>query len=195
MSKKITTFVLLLLATLQSYSQSEKALKLSAAAIALTHQKVTYDPAYVKLTYPNGDVPANTGVCTDVVIRAYRNAFKIDLQKEVHEDMKPNFQLYPKNWGRKTTDRNIDHRRVYNLMVFFKRKGVEKPITKHADDYKPGDIVCWILPRNLTHIGLVTNQKSADGKRYLISHNIGAGQVLEDVLFDWKIIGHYTYRI
>lgn len=195
MSKKIIVLLLLLLANLQSFSQSASALKLSASAIALTHQKVTYDPAYVRLAYPNGDVPANTGVCTDVVIRAYRKAFKIDLQKEVHEDMKPNFHLYPKNWGRKTTDRNIDHRRVYNLMVFFKRKGIEKAITKNAEDYKPGDIVCWILPRNLTHIGVVTNQKSADGKRYLIVHNIGAGQVMEDILFDWRIIGHYQYKI
>lgn len=195
MLKKIAFVFFILISSFQSFGQSPKALQLSAAAIALTHQKVTYDPAYVRLSYPNGDVPANTGVCTDVVIRAYRKAFKIDLQKEVHEDMKPNFHLYPKNWGRKTTDRNIDHRRVYNLMVFFKRKGIEKAITKNAEDYKPGDIVCWILPKNLTHIGVVTNQKSADGKRYLIVHNIGAGQVMEDILFDWKIIGHYTYKI
>jgi uncharacterized protein YijF (DUF1287 family) len=195
MLRKIAFLFLTIALSFPSFGQSPKALQLAEAANALTAQKVTYDPAYVRLAYPNGDVPANTGVCTDVVIRAYRKAFKIDLQKEVHEDMKPNFSLYPKNWGRKTTDRNIDHRRVYNLMVFFKRKGLTKAITKNAEDYKPGDIVCWILPRNLAHIGLVTNQKSADGKRYLIVHNVGAGQVMEDVLFEWKIIGHYQYKI
>ncbi len=195
MLKKIAFVFFIVISSFQSFGQSPKALKLSDAAIALTNQKVTYNPAYVRLSYPNGDVPANTGVCTDVLIRAYREAFTIDLQKEVHEDMKSNFQLYPKNWGRKTTDKNIDHRRVYNLMVFFKRKGIEKAITKNAEDYKPGDIVCWILPRNLAHIGLVTNQKSADSKRYLIVHNVGAGQVLEDILFDWKIIGHYQYKL
>ena len=195
MSKRLTLLFAILFLFFPSFAQSPKTIQLSDAAIALTNQKVTYVPAYVKLTYPNGDVPANTGVCTDVVIRAYRNAFKIDLQKEVHEDMKSNFSLYPKNWGQKGTDRNIDHRRVYNLMVFFKRKGVEKTISKKAEDYKPGDLVCWILPKNLAHIGIVTNQKSADGKRYLIVHNVGAGQVLEDILFAWKIIGHYQYKL
>lgn len=195
MHKKLFIFALLLLIAIQGFAQSVKALKLSAAAIELTKQKVVYDPAYFSIPYPNGDVPAGKGVCTDVVIRAYRTAFKIDLQKEVHKDMKPNFKLYPKNWGRKTTDRNIDHRRVYNLMVFFKRKGSVKPMTKNAADYKPGDIVCWNLSGGISHIGLVVDKKSPDGKRNLIVHNIGAGQVIEDVLFDWKIIGHYTYRL
>lgn len=195
MLKKLFIFALSLLITIQGFAQSVKALKLSAAAIELTKQKVVYDPAYFSILYPNGDVPAGKGVCTDVVIRAYRTAFKIDLQKEVHEDMKPNFKLYPKNWGRKTTDRSIDHRRVYNLMVFFKRKGSVKPMTKNAADYKPGDIVCWNLSGGISHVGLVVDKKSPDGKRNLIVHNIGAGQVIEDVLFDWKIIGHYTYRL
>ena len=177
-----------------SFAQSATALKLSDAAIAITKNKVVYDPAYFRIAYPNGDVPADKGVCTDVVIRAYRK-LGTDLQKEVQEDMKANFKLYPKNWGMKTTDRNIDHRRVYNLMVFFKRKGTVKPMTKNAEDYKPGDIVCWNLSGGMSHIGLVINKKSADGKRYLIVHNIGAGQVLEDVLFAWKIIGHYTYKV
>lgn len=177
-----------------SFAQSATALKLSDAAIAITKNKVVYDPAYFRIAYPNGDVPADKGVCTDVVIRAYRK-LGTDLQKEVHEDMKANFKLYPKNWGMKTTDRNIDHRRVYNLMVFFKRKGTVKPMTKNAEDYKPGDIVCWNLSGGMSHIGLVINKKSADGKRYLIVHNIGAGQVVEDVLFAWKIIGHYTYKV
>ncbi len=189
-----TLFFLLLFAT-NTFGQSARAVKLSDAAIALTKQKVIYDPAYFSIPYPNGDVPLGKGVCTDVVIRAYRKSLAIDLQKEVHLDMKSNFVLYPKNWGRKTTDRNIDHRRVYNLMVFFKRKGEVRPITKNPEDYKPGDIVCWNLSGNISHIGLVINQKTADGKRYKVVHNIGAGQVVEDCLFAWKIIGHYQYKI
>ena len=176
------------------FSQQATALKLSDASISLTKDRVVYDPKYVPIAYPNGDVPAGTGVCTDVVIRAYRK-LGIDLQKAVHEDMKANFRLYPKNWGMKTTDRNIDHRRVPNLMVFFGRKGTKKPMTKNATDYVPGDIVCWDLNGKQTHIGLVVNRKSGDGKRYLIVHNVGAGQVLEDCLFAWKIIGHYTYKL
>lgn len=177
-----------------SFAQSATALKLSDATISLTKDKVVYDPAYFKIAYPNGDVPADRGVCTDVVIRAYRK-LGTDLQKEVHEDMKANFRLYPKNWGMKTTDRNIDHRRVPNLMVFFGRKGTKKPMTKNAADYLPGDIVCWDLNGRQLHIGLVINKKSADGKRYLMVHNIGSGQVVEDILFAWKIIGHYTYKL
>lgn len=194
LQRYFTLFFLLLFAT-NTFGQSARAVKLSDAAIALTKQKVIYDPAYFSIPYPNGDVPLGKGVCTDVVIRAYRKSLDIDLQKEVHLDMKSNFVLYPKNWGRKTTDRNIDHRRVYNLMVFFKRKGEVKPITKNPEDYKPGDIVCWNLSGNISHIGLVINQKTADGKRYKIVHNIGAGQVIEDCLFSWKIIGHYQYKI
>ncbi len=176
------------------FAQSITVSKLSDATISIINNRIVYDPAYVKITYPNGDVPAGTGVCTDVVIRAYRK-FGTDLQKEVHEDMKANFGLYPKNWGRRTPDTNIDHRRVPNLMVFFGRKGVKKPLTKKPEDYQPGDIVCWDLNGRQLHIGLVVNRKSADGKRYLIVHNIGSGQVLEDVLFAWKIIGHYTYKL
>jgi len=167
-------------------------LELSHCALELIQQNVTYDPSYFSIDYPNGDVPKDKGVCTDVVIRAYRK-IGIDLQKEVHEDMKLNFSLYPKIWGLKTTDKNIDHRRVPNLMVFFKRKGVEQKITKNSNDYLPGDIVSWNLGGAITHIGIVVNKKSRDGKRNLIVHNIGAGQVLEDCLFDYKIIGHYRY--
>ncbi|CAH8292585.1 hypothetical protein EV196_10354 [Mariniflexile fucanivorans] len=166
---------------------------LSEAALELTKQKVTYDPSYFSIPYPNGDVPANKGVCTDVVIRAYRK-MGVDLQKEVHEDMKVHFNMYPKIWGLKATDNNIDHRRVPNLMTYFERKGAGKPITKNAKDYLPGDIVCWNLGGAITHIGIVVNKKSNDGKRYLIVHNIGAGQVLEDCLFDFKIIGHYRFK-
>jgi uncharacterized protein YijF (DUF1287 family) len=167
--------------------------KLSGAAIELTAQNVEYDPSYLSIAYPNGDVPSNKGVCTDVVIRAYRK-LGTDLQKEVHEDMKANFSKYPKNWGLSNTDKNIDHRRVPNLMVFFARHGLVKPITDNSMDYLPGDIVCWNLGGGTTHIGLVVNKKSVDGQRYLIVHNIGGGQVLADCLFDYKIIGHYSYE-
>ncbi len=167
--------------------------KLADSAFVLTTQRVKYDPAYFQLTYPNGDVPADKGVCTDVVIRAYRK-LGIDLQKEVHEDMKANFSLYPKKWGLTKPDKNIDHRRVPNLMTYFSRFGTVKSNSSDPVDYMPGDIVCWDLGRGLTHIGIVSNKRSQDGKRYLIVHNIGAGQVLEDCLFSFKIIGHYTYK-
>ncbi len=195
MQKQYFTLFFLLFFAANTFGQSASALKLSDAALTLTKQKVVYDPAYFTIPYPNGDVPVGKGVCTDVIIRTYRTGLNVDLQKEVHLDMKPNFKLYPKNWGRKTTDRNIDHRRVYNLMVFFKRKGVVRPTTKNPQDYIPGDIVCWNLSGNISHIGVVINKKSADGKRYLIVHNIGGGQVIEDCLFAWKIIGHYQYKI
>jgi uncharacterized protein len=167
--------------------------KLSLAAISLTKADVTYDPGYFSMAYPNGDVPGDKGVCTDVIIRAYRQ-LGIDLQQEVHEDMQANFAEYPQYWGLAGTDTNIDHRRVPNLMTFFSRNGVVKPITDNPQDYLPGDIVCWNLGGGTTHIGLVVNKKSATGSRYLIVHNIGGGQVLADCLFDYKIIGHYTYK-
>ncbi|MDH6304461.1 uncharacterized protein YijF (DUF1287 family) [Parabacteroides sp. PF5-5] len=167
--------------------------RLADSTLTLTKQYVRYDPAYVVLDYPNGDVPANKGVCTDVVIRAYRK-MGIDLQKEVHEDMKANFSKYPKNWGLTRPDKNIDHRRVPNLMTFFNRHGTTKKISSNPSDYVPGDIVTWVLDGGLTHIGMVVNKKSADGKRYLIVHNIGAGQVLEDCLFSFNITGHYQYK-
>lgn len=171
---------------------STEQLNLSDCALELTKQKVTYDPSYFSIDYPNGDVPSDKGVCTDVVIRTYRK-IGVDLQKKVHEDMKANFSVYPKIWGLKTTDKNIDHRRVPNLMTYFKRQGAEKPITDNSQDYLPGDIVCWNLGGAITHIGIVAHKKSKDGKRNLIVHNIGSGQVLQDCLFDYKIIGHYRY--
>ena len=193
MTKKTFTLVLFLCSVHVFFGQHDFYNRLSDAAISLTEQKVIYDPSYFKLDYPNGDVLADRGVCTDVVIRAYRK-LGIDLQKEVHEDMKVNFDKYPKKWGLSKPDKNIDHRRVPNLMVFFKRHGTEKPISANAKDYLPGDIVCWDLGGGITHIGIVVNKKSDDGVRYLIVHNIGAGQVLEDGLFSYyKIIGHYRY--
>lgn len=185
--------LLLLLSIPTCFAQlSEEQLDLSNQTLKLTHQKVSYDGSYFSIDYPNGDVPKDKGVCTVVVIRAYRK-IGIDLQKKVHEDMKTNFQAYPNNWGLKATDTNIDHRRVPNLMTFFKREGAEKSISNHADDYLPGDIVSWELDSGLLHIGIVVNKKSTDGKRNLMVHNIGSGQVLADCLFSYKIIKHYRY--
>ena len=151
----------------------------------------TYNPAYVTLKYPNGDVPINTGVCADVVVRALR-ATNIDLQKEVHLDMNKNFSVYPKRWNLKTTDKNIDHRRVANLMKFFERKQKSIDITKNTNDYIAGDIVAWKLNNGLLHIGMVYNGASEDGTP-LIVHNIGSGTKVADVLFQWEIIGHYRW--
>ena len=181
---------------LNSFTTSEKDFyeKLSDAALLLTKDEVTYDPAYIKITYPNGDVPKNKGVCTDVVIRAYRK-LGIDLQKEVHEDMKANFSKYPnlKKWGLKKPDPNIDHRRVPNLEVFFSRKGQSLPVSKHPKDYKTGELVTWMINGKLPHIGIVTNKKTPDGKRPMLVHNVGAGQILKNCLFSYEIVGHYKY--
>jgi len=167
--------------------------KLADSAYTLTDDFVVYDPSYFKIPYPNGDVPKDKGVCTDVVIRAYRK-MGIDLQKEVHEDMKLNFQLYPKNWGLKKPDPNIDHRRVPNLMVFFGRFGTKLSNSIKPEDYQPGDIVCWNLGGGTTHIGIVSRIKNRNLKQYQIVHNIGSGQVLEDCLFSYQIIGHYRFK-
>lgn len=176
-----------------SFSQSDFHERLIEATKKLTNDEVIYDPSYFSISYPNGDVPEGKGVCTDVIIRAYRKV-GIDLQKEVHEDMKSNFSKYPNNWGLVSTDRNIDHRRVPNLMVYFERHGTKLSISDKANDYKPGDIVCWNLGGAVTHIGIVVDVKSYDRKRYQVVHNIGRGQVMEDMLFDYKIIGHYRYQ-
>ena len=166
--------------------------KLANAAIKLTKDKVVYNGIYVSIPYPNGDVPKGQGVCTDVIVRAYRK-LGIDLQKEVHEDMKANFSKYPKTWGLKKTDTNIDHRRVPNLETFFTRKGQKLVVTKNPSDYKTGEMVTWMINDKMPHIGIVTHLKSRDGKRFLIVHNVGAGQVLEDCLFSYKIVGHYKF--
>lgn len=182
----------ILLMSAFAHAQSTFTKRLSDAAVKLTGDKVIYDPSYFSIPYPNGDIPADRGVCTDVIIRAYRK-LGIDLQKEVHEDMVKNFKVYPKKWGMKTTDKNIDHRRVPNLMTFFSRYGHSLPITTLAADYKPGDIVSWDLGKGVTHIGIVIDQKSSDGLRNLIVHNIGLGQEISDCLFKYTIIGHHRY--
>ncbi|WP_396154647.1 DUF1287 domain-containing protein [Flavobacterium macrobrachii] len=166
--------------------------KLSNAAISIIDESIVYTPDYVSIKYPNGDVPAKTGVCSDVVIRAYRK-LGIDLQKEVHEDMKANFSKYPTKWGLKKTDTNIDHRRVPNLEVFFERKGKKLPISKNASDYKTGEMVTWMIGGKLPHIGIVTHKKSSNGNPMIV-HNVGGGQVAEDCLFSWEIVGHYSFK-
>jgi uncharacterized protein YijF (DUF1287 family) len=166
--------------------------RLIAAAIERTRHQVTYDGAYRRLSYPGGDVPDSIGVCTDLVIRSYR-AVGIDLQKQVHEDISKAFSSYPKVWGLRRPDSNIDHRRVLNLQTFLRRNGESLGVSSAADDYKPGDLVTWILPGNLPHIGIVTDHRSQDGARPLIVHNIGRGPEVEDMLFDYPITGHYRY--
>ena len=170
--------------------------KFIEVAISLEDSSIRYDGSYRKIDYPLGDVPADLGVCSDVIVRAYRG-IDIDLQQLVHEDMKKNFDVYPKIWGLSGTDPNIDHRRVPNLRTFFKRHGNSLSISDDPNDYKPGDLVTWNLNSNgsLPHIGIVTNQYSSDEKRPLIMHNIGMGQVLEDMLFDYEITGHYRYGV
>lgn len=166
--------------------------KLSNAALSIVDPTIDYDPTYFSIPYPNGDVPKNKGVCTDVVIRSYRK-LGIDLQKEVHVDMKNNFSKYPTKWGLKKTDTNIDHRRVPNLEVFFTRKGQKLIVSDNPNDYKAGEIVTWMVNKKLPHIGIITHHKSSDAKRPMIVHNIGNGQVLEDCLFEYKIVGHFKF--
>jgi uncharacterized protein len=169
------------------------AAKLIIAAEAQVGVTLSYDPAYRKLTFPGGDVPLAAGVCTDVVIRAYRDALGVDLQREVNADMRRNFAAYPKIWGLSRTDTNIDHRRVPNLKMFFKRKGAEKPVSAAGADYLPGDLVTQMLPGNLPHIAIVSNRPNEDQSRPLVIHNIGGGARIEDTLFAYEITGRYRY--
>jgi len=165
-----------------------------SAAIERTKHEVRYSSAYMSIPYPNGDVPSTMGVCTDVIIRSYR-ALGTDLQVLVHEDMVKNFSLYPsrKIWGLNTTDKNIDHRRVPNLQTFFTRHGASLAVSKKPQSYMAGDLVTWVLPGNLPHIGIVTDVISAQSGNPLIVHNIGSGPKLEDMLFSYDISGHYRY--
>jgi hypothetical protein len=167
--------------------------KLSAAASERASHAVRYDPAYIRIAYPNGDVPASTGVCSDEVIRSYR-VLGIDLQKEVHEDILRALPAYSLTHA----DSNIDHRRVEHLMVFFRRRGESLPTTTNPADYLPGDIVTWDLHNGqgkvLRHIGIVVDRQPRWSNHYMVLHNIGYGPKIEDVLFDWKITGHYRYE-
>ena len=167
--------------------------KFVVAAQVQIGKTLTYDPAYTSLEYPGGDVPIERGVCSDVAIRAFRGV-GFDLQKEIHEDMKRAFSLYPKNWDLRKPDANIDHRRVLNLMTFFKRRGKSVPVTKNAADYQPGDLVTCIVPKNLPHIMIVSDKISPlDPARRLIIHNIGQGARAEDRLFEFALTGHYRW--
>ena len=156
----------------------------------------SYDPAYVKLEYPGGDVPLSTGVCADVIVRAFR-VLGIDMQKEIHEDMKANVRKYPQLWGLRGPDKNIDHRRVPNQMIWFQREGKEIALRDSGEysreDFLPGDVVAWMLPGNLYHIGVVTHLRAPASHNPLVVHNIGRGAEVQDVLFAWEIIGHYRW--
>jgi uncharacterized protein YijF (DUF1287 family) len=166
--------------------------RLVRAALERTHHRVTYDGSYRSIPYPNGDVPDSVGVCTDLVIRAYRE-LGIDLQEDVHEEMTAHFEAFPDHWGLSRPDSNIDHRRVLNLQTLFSRKGIVLPVTTRAEDYVAGDLVTWVVAGNLPHIGIVVEGKSPDGNRPLIVHNIGRGPRVEDLLFSYPITGHYRY--
>lgn len=166
--------------------------KLVASARSQIGRTVSYDPAYRKLAYPGGDVPANTGVCSDVVVRALREQGQ-DLQKAVHDDMARDFGAYPKKWGLKKPDANIDHRRVLNLMTYFRRQGFAQAVTNRAENFAAGDIVAWDLGGGITHIGIVSDRRSAQ-RTPLVMHNIGRGTQEEDILLRYQIIGHYRWK-
>ena len=170
--------------------EQETASPVVRAARSQVGVTVTYDPAYVGLSYPGGDLPREKGVCTDVVIRALRDALDMDLQKLVHEDMKRSFSAYPKIWGLSKPDRNIDHRRVPNLMTYLERRGCSVAVTQKAGDYLPGDLVTCTVGRNLAHIMIVSDRKGRDGAPMVI-HNIGGGTQEEARLFSFPITGHY----
>jgi len=194
--KQIPIFILITLAASTCHAEESPDAffnRLTAAAIERTSHTVQYDGAYRQIDYPNGDVPDHIGVCTDVIIRAYR-ACGVDLQKRVHEDMRAAFNAYPTIWGLTRPDPNIDHRRVPNLQTFFRRQGAARPVSEDASAYRPGDLVTWMLPGNLPHIGIVIDKTSAFASRPLVVHNIGSGPEMDDVLFEFPITGHYRYK-
>lgn len=196
MERRFCWTLLLVLVCSHLVKADEQTEALVNAAIERTRHQVTYNGAYFRIDYPNGDVPSQYGVCTDVIIRSYRT-LGIDLQRLVHEDMRDHFHEYPAKriWNQTRTDRNIDHRRVPNLQTFFSRHGQVLSVTQQGRDYQPGDLVTWMLPGNLPHIGIVVDQQSADGKRPLIVHNVGAGPQMEDALFRYTITGRYRYAL
>ncbi|MBA7683396.1 hypothetical protein ES703_91760 [subsurface metagenome] len=173
---------------------SQKTVLKSSAIVAAARDQIgktkRYDPSYVRLEYPGGDVPIRKGVCTDVVIRALRDAFGMDLQKLVHEDMKAAFPEYPNIWGLKKPDRNIDHRRVPNVRRYFERKGYSIAVSKNKEDYLPGDVVSCAVAENQPHIMIVSDRKKRDGTP-LVIHNIGRGTKENNRLFEFPLTGHY----
>lgn len=175
-------------------AHAQDATRLVAAARAQVGVTTIYDPAYVRIAYPDGDVSADRGVCADVIVRAFR-ADGIDLQKLVHDDMTAHFRAYPQTWRLRGPDTNIDHRRVPNLETYFRRHGDALPITAQASDYRAGDVVSWRLPNGLAHIGIVSDRLVAvDSGGPLVIHNIGNGTQEENVLFAWKIVGHFRWK-
>jgi len=190
--KRLSLLLVSLAPYAASYSQTVSTKSLIEAALERTQQSVRYDGSYQKISYPLGDVPTEIGVCTDVLIRSYRK-IGVDLQEQVHKDMSVTFSAYPNIWGLQQPDTNIDHRRVPNLETFFRRHGETLTISDRAEDYRPGDIVSWRLSNNLPHIGLVSDQQVPGTQRYMIIHNIGAGPVIEDALFAYRITGHFRY--
>ena len=193
--RNINLIIFLILCLLVSPSLAQNtADDLVKAALERTRHSVRYDGRYISIPYPGGDVPSDIGVCTDVIIRSYRQ-IGIDLQKLVHLDMKSDFGAYPSRriWGLTKPDTNIDHRRVPNLQVFFSRKGQTFEISRYVADYKPGNMVTWMLPGNLPHIGIVTDKNDSVSGNPLIVHNIGAGPKLEDMMFLYPITGHYRF--
>ena len=203
--RRSTLTAVLVLLLLSAFAQSPQRMSreqfldaLVAAANDRPNHPARYEPKYVAIPYPNGDVPADTGVCADEIVRVYR-AVGVDLQQRVHEDMKKAWAEYPRKWGARRPDRNIDHRRVPNLQVFFQRHGETLEATESASDYAPGDLVTWNLlgakngkSGDLPHIGIVVNRRGPSG-RWMVEHNIGGGPEIADVLFDWEITGHYRY--
>lgn len=181
---------LVFVVSLPARAEPTRALDLVAAARAQVGVTLIYDPSYQQIAYPMGDVPMERGVCSDVVIRAFR-ALGVDLQRELHQDMARHFAAYPKNWGLARPDRNIDHRRVPNLATWFARQGYAHDVIDEPSDYHPGDVVAWTLGNGRPHIGIVSNRRSSDGDRPLVIHNIGRGAQEEDVLFDYRITGHF----
>jgi len=168
------------------------ATRLVRAALERTLHVVRYEPAYVPLAYPNGDVPANTGVCTDEIVRAYR-ALGVDLQRLVHEDMERHFDAYPRRWGLRGPDPNIDHRRVPNLQMFLRRRGAALPVTDKRDDYCPGDLITCTVPPDLPHIAIVVPAPDGSATPWIV-HNMGQGPRYEDRLFEFPLTGHYRWR-
>jgi uncharacterized protein YijF (DUF1287 family) len=185
--------ILLLLCWVAVTALAQTPAELVTAARSQVGKTTVYDPAYTSLKYPGGDLPLERGVCTDVVIRALRTAFSADLQKLVHEDMAAHFSSYPKIWGLRKTDKNIDHRRVPNLQRYFERRGFKLPVTQNAADYQPGDLVTCTVPPHLPHIMIVSDKKNADGVP-LVIHNIGRGAREEDCLFTYPLTGHYRWK-
>ncbi len=178
---------------LPAEADNDSGMRIASAARVQIGVTVRYDPEYQSIEYPNGDIPLDRGVCTDVIVRSFRTGLGVDLQKLVHEDMKRNFGEYPHHWGLASPDKNIDHRRVPNLQTYFKRRGWSLAASKIPADYKPGDLVTCIVPPNLPHIMIVSDRKNMEG-RPLVIHNIGAGTNEEDRLFEFELTGHYRVK-